>query len=399
MQNLISWPALSALLLLALNVRLIFPSLSVLLPEIIETADISAATAGYITTLPMLCLGLFGPVASICARRFGIERTLVIALTVLTAGTATRGMSGLSGLFIGTLLAGASIAVCNVLLPVLVKRDFASHAALITGLYVTAMNLGSAAAAGMTVPLVQSWDASWSTGLSVWAIPPAVALIVWLPRLKHKRQLRTQSSRSTNIVKSPLAWHVTVYMGLQSTMAFIVLGWMAPILHSRGLDPTAAGMVASACIVANLAGNLFAPALIRNSADQRLASIFLPLGCGLSLIFLLFATPDRVWPLALLIGFTQGATFATALTLIVLRSPDTGTATALSGMAQSVGYTIGAMASLIVGLIYDQSGSFTQIAWLLSIVVVGTTITGWSAGQNRLVSASSIAAVASEHNL
>lgn len=384
MQNPISWRAAGALVLLALNLRLVFPSFAVLLPEIIDAARISAGTAGYITALPMLCLGLFGPIAGSCARRFGIERTLFAALILLTVGTAARGMS-LSGLFLGTLLAGASIAICNVLLPVLVKRDFASHAALVTGLYVTAMNLGSAAAAGVTIPLIRSWNAGWPTGLSMWSVPTALSIIICLPYLKRRHTISPQRRRATNVWKNSLAWRISIYTGLQSSLAFIVLGWMAPILHGSGLDPAAAGIVASACIVANLAGNLFAPLMIRYSSDQRLISIFLPFGCGISLIFLLFATPGQVWPLAILIGFTQGATFATALTLIVLRSPDAETAASLSGMAQSVGYTIAAVGSLIVGLIYDQSGSFAAVSWLLSAVVIGTTLTGWSAGKNRFV--------------
>ncbi|TKR57273.1 MFS transporter [Allopusillimonas ginsengisoli] len=388
--GLISWPAAGALILLALSLRLIFPSLSVLLPDIMLSAGLSGATAGYITAVPMFCLGLFAPMASICIRHFGIERTLALALFFLAVGTAARGVLGLGGLFCGTLLAGGCIAICNVLLPVLVKRDFAAQAALITGLYVTAMNLGSAAAAGMTIPLMQAWNVEWPTALSLWAVPTALIALIWLPYLKNRDKIIVRSHPLISIWRDRLAWHVTIYMGLQSSMAYVVLGWMAPILRSRGLDPTTAGIVTSTCIIANLIGNLFAPILIRRAPDQRVLSMVLALGCGVSLIFLLFATPRWIWPLSVFIGFTQGATFATALTIIVLRSPNTETATLLSGMAQAAGYTIGAVTPLLVGLIYHWSGSFSSVSWLLAIVTLGTSTAGWLAGQNKYVIVSSL---------
>ncbi|MFA5664069.1 CynX/NimT family MFS transporter [Castellaniella sp.] len=381
----ISWSAACALILLALNVRLIFPSLSVLLPEIMETTGLSAADAGYLTTLPMICLGLFAPLAPLCARWLGIERTLVAALVFLTLGTAVRGFYGLGGLFAGSLLAGASIAVCNVLMPVLVKRDFARHVALVTGLYVTAMNLGSAAAAAFTIPLIRRLDAGWTTGLALWALPVALVTLIWLPRLRIGPDHHARAARAGGIWKNPLAWQVTIYMGLQSSMAYTVLGWLAPILHGRGLDTAAAGLITSACIVANLLGNLLAPFLIRRTADQRLLSVLLALACGIPLTLLLFVPASWIWPLAIVQGLAQGATFATALTIIVLRSPGTQTATLLSGMAQSAGYTIGALAPLLIGLIHHWTGSFQPIAGLLAAITLGTSVAGWSAGRNRYV--------------
>lgn len=379
------WLAAGALILLAFNLRLIFPSLSVVLPEIVQSTGISISTAGYLTTLPMLCLGLFAPMAPLCVRHFGIERTLVAALVLLTVGTGIRGIHGLTGLFVGSILSGACIAISNVLLPILVKRDFSSSMALVTGLYVTSMNLGSAAAAAFTVPVMTFWNTGWQTGLALWSLPTAIIALVWLPRLRIRSSASVIPHTPATIWKDPLAWQITVYMGLQSSMAYTVLGWMAPILQSRGLDATAAGIITSACIVANLVGNLVAPALIKRTADQRLLTALLSLGCGTALIGLLFAPPMWLWPLSLVLGFAQGATFATALTIIVLRSRTTAAATSLSGMAQSVGYTIGAFAPLAIGLIHHWTGSYTPIAWLLSIITLGASLSGWMAGRNRYV--------------
>src|SRR6478609_6874299 len=124
-----------SLILIAFNLRPVFGSLSVLLPEVMKDTGLSPSGASLLTTLPLLCLGLFAAPAPALARRFGPERTLLGALLLICIGTLLRGTGSLPMLFFSSALAGAGIAVSNVLLPGLVKRDFSSHAAMMTGLY------------------------------------------------------------------------------------------------------------------------------------------------------------------------------------------------------------------------------------------------------------------------
>src|SRR5450830_932895 len=141
------------LLLLALNLRPALSSLSPLLSEVSSSLGLSAARAGLLTTLPVLCLGLFAPLAPILARRFGAERVVLGILLTLAAGILLRSAFGEVGLFAGSLIAGASIGIIGVLLPGIVKRDFAKQAGTMTGVYTMALCLGAALAAGATVPL------------------------------------------------------------------------------------------------------------------------------------------------------------------------------------------------------------------------------------------------------
>lgn len=133
-----------SLVLIAYNLRPVFSSASVLLPEIIAQTGLSSFGAGVLTTLPVLCLGLFAPLAPRLAQRIGAERTLLGVLLLLALGTALRGLESLPLLFIGTALAGGCIAIGNVLLPGLVKRDFASRTGMMTGLYTMALCAGAA---------------------------------------------------------------------------------------------------------------------------------------------------------------------------------------------------------------------------------------------------------------
>lgn len=146
------WLLLLGLILVALNLRPALSSMAPLLSDVSQSLGLSAAKAGLLTTLPVLCLGLFAPLAPLLARRFGAERVVLGILLTLALGIVLRSSLGEFGVFAGSVLAGASIGVIGVLLPGIVKRDFARHAGTMTGVYTMALCLGAAMAAGATVP-------------------------------------------------------------------------------------------------------------------------------------------------------------------------------------------------------------------------------------------------------
>src|SRR3546814_1218862 len=123
----------ASLVLIAFNLRPVFSSASALLPEIRSELGLGDVGASFLTTLPVVCLGAFSPLAPRLAQRLGTQRTLLAVVLLLAIGTAIRGVGSVSLLFLGTALAGACIAVGNVLLPGLVKRDFPDHTALQIG--------------------------------------------------------------------------------------------------------------------------------------------------------------------------------------------------------------------------------------------------------------------------
>ncbi len=211
------WLLLLGLVLVALNLRPALSSMAPLLSEVSASLGLSAARAGLLTTLPVLCLGLFAPMAPILARRFGAERVVLGILLTLAAGILLRSSFGEVGLFAGSLMAGASIGIIGVLLPGIVKRDFARQAGAMTGVYTMALCLGAALAAGAAVPLSQHFGDSWNIGLGFWLLPALVAALVWLPQVGHKPGAHQVAYRVKGLLRDPLAWQVTLYMGLQSS--------------------------------------------------------------------------------------------------------------------------------------------------------------------------------------
>jgi len=382
------WLLLLGLVLVALNLRPALSSIAPLLNTVSDSLGMSAAEAGLLTTLPVLCLGLFAPLAPILARRFGSERVVLVVLLTL-AGLAVRSLFGQIGLFSGSLLAGASIGIIGVLLPGIVKRDFPRKAGAMTGVYTMALCLGAAIAAGSTVPLSQYVGGSWQIGLGFWLVPALIAAALWLPQAREVHGTHRDVYRVRGLLRDPLAWQVTLYMGLQSSLSYIVFGWLPSILIGRGLTPTQAGLLLSGSIIAQVISALAVPYLATRGKDQRLAIMLVMSLTLIGLFGCLYAPLGGLWGWAILLGIGQGGTFSLALALIVLRSRDSHVAANLSSMAQGFGYTIASTGPFAVGVVHDMTGSWSAIGWIFAVLGLGAIIAGMGAGRALQVQVSS----------
>ena len=372
-----------SLVLVALNLRPALSSVAPVLPEIMRDTGLSAAGAGLLTTAPVLCLGLFGPLAPLAARRMRSERVVFLFLAVLAVGLLLRGYGTVSALLVGSGLIGIAIGIVNVLLPALIKKDFPRSAALMTGVYTMALSGGAALASGLTVPLSKLMAGSWAWALAAWVIPVLMAMVAWRSRLKDPPEASAgQRMDLRGIWTNALAWQVTLFMGLQSALAYCVFGWLAPILRDRGMSDLAAGALVSVSIIAQVAAALVTPVAATRGRDQRPAVV---VSMALNMAGL-FGCVFGPLPLALLwaviLGAGQGASFALALTLIVLRSPDARAAGQLSSMAQGVGYCLAATGPLLVGVLHGWTGSWSALGVLFLAIGSGALLAGLGAGRN-----------------
>jgi CP family cyanate transporter-like MFS transporter len=386
----------ASLVLIAFNLRPVFSSASALLPEIIRTYSLSPFGASILTTLPVVCLGAFSPLAARLAQRIGAERTLLGVIAFLAIGTMLRGFASVPLLFIGTAIAGACIAIGNVLLPGLVKRDFADRTALMTGCYTMALCAGAAAGAGFSLPIERALGGLPAAALGAWALPAALVFLMWLPQTLRTRRVKHSGFRVEGLLRDRLAWQVTLFMGLQSALAYCVFGWLVPIMRERGLDGVTAGAIVSASVMVQAASCLVIPHIAVRCRDQRVVNVTLIALAVIALLGLLFAPLSTVWYWAVLQGIGQGGLIAVAMTVIVLRSPDAHVAAHLSGMAQCVGYLLAAIGPLIVGLLHSLTGGFEASAVLFIALGIGAGINGWGAGRATLVKAQTVSTIAAD---
>ncbi|RJG00101.1 CynX/NimT family MFS transporter [Noviherbaspirillum saxi] len=376
------------LVLVAINLRPALAGVAPVLAAIRESTGLSAAGAGGLTTLPVLCFGAIAPLGPILARRYSIERTILFSMLLLAFSIVLRIFFGLPGLFAGTFLAGASIGVVMVLLPSIIKRDFSESTGFITGLYTMALCLGAALAAGIAVPIQQLADGDWRAALGFWALPALIGALAWGAFGVHGGTATEQRRmKISGLLSSRLAWHVALFMGLQSALAYCVFGWLPTILIDRGFPPLRAGAVLSISIAAQLITALSGPWLGTLGKDQRLVIVLMMCLSGVGLMGCMYAPPGQIWLWAVLLGLGQGGSFSVGTMLVVLRSPNTQMVAALSGMTQLVGYIMAAAGPFIAGLLRDVTGNWNVAAGFFMIVTVAALLMGLGAGRRLHVKA------------
>ncbi len=373
-----------AVALVAFNLRAAVASVGPVLPEIRTDLPLSGTGAALLTFLPVLCFGLLAMAAPGLARRWGIEPVLLGVLGVLTAGLLLRVLDGPTVLLLGTALAGAAIAVGNVLVPPLIKRDFPDRIGLMMGVYTMAVSGSAAVAAGLTVPLGDAIGLGWRGALGVWLVPAALAAAAWLPQVRnHTRP--PEPPQGPPLRRSALAWQVTFYFGLQSLCFYSVLAWLPSIYREHDFGPAAAGALLSVSGLVQIPVALVMPTLANRSANQvpHIVASTLFIGAGLAGVLIAPTAAPYLW--AVLIGIGQGAAFALALHLFVLRTRQVHETARLSAMAQTVGYVISAFGPLLVGLVHDATGSWTAPLLLLLALLVPQLAFGALSGRARTI--------------
>jgi CP family cyanate transporter-like MFS transporter len=378
----------ASFMLLGCNLRPAFSSLGPVLPEVMRDTGIGSLGASILSTAPVLCLGIFGPLAPGIARRYGPERTVLVFLIVLALGSVLRGVPGALPLFAGSILCGIGIGIINVLVPGLIKRDFPQRTALMLGVHAMMLCAGGALGAGLAVPLAQAFAGSWGASLAFWGLPALASVLLWLP-LVPRRAARGQGGhmRVRGLWRDGLAWQVTLFMAFQSAVFYAGLGWLPPILRARGLSPENAGLVISISILIQLGSSFAAPPLAAKGRDQRWAVLTAEVLLAVGVLGCLFAPLSLIWASTVILGLGQGATFALALAMIVLRSRDAHVAAQLSSMVQGVGYTVASGASLVTGVIYGSVGGLAAVGVLFAVLIALGAIAGWGAGRNLFVKA------------
>ncbi len=361
------------LLLVSLNLRPSISALSPVLGTIRRSTGLSAAGAGLLTTLPLICFGLLAPVAHRLVRRSGTGGVILCCLVVLLAGILVRS-TNYAGLFIGTLLIGVAIAIANVLMPGIVKRDFPRQVSLMTGLYTALLSAGAALAAAVTAPLARALGGNWRLATGAWALPVLVAIGVIVPLRTHAhpaREVVVVGEPTKALWRSPVAWAVTLFMGMQSLEFYSALAWLPTVFHDRGVSVVNAGLLLAATNTVAIFSAFVTPWIAHRIGDVRLAVLAAVALVALGLTGLL-ADPhhlDALW--AVLLGGGQGASVSLALTVMVLRSSNQHQAMALSGMAQGVGYLVAAVGPTLLGVLYDIVHSWDlPLMVLLGLLVV-----------------------------
>ena len=350
--------------------------------------ELSNTRLGLLTTIPILCFGIFSVFTALITRRFGTEWSMAFALLLLTGGIFLRAIPTVYALFTGTAILGIGIAIGNVLLPGIVKKQFPGYVGWLTGIYSATLAFGASAASGISVPLSERAGLGWRWALAIWGFFSLAAFISWLPQLRNKLpEINKKGFRSSlrQLGKSKLAWHVAVYMGVQSFSFYILITWLPEILIDRGMGSEKAGWYLAMMQAVGIAGTLLVPAWSSKQKRQQLPIAGIVILEVISLGGLMIPSLSYVAVWISILGFCMGASFGMALLFIVMRSRDSTSANELSGMSQSVGYSFAAFGPVLFGALYDFFASWYVPLGFLFLVSFVKLYSGWKSGNNETV--------------
>ena len=393
-------------LALAINLRSAITSLPPVFPELASALHISASSLALLAAVPVLCFGVFSGSAAPLSRRFGEERVLFTAMLLLAAGLVLRGLSPTVLLFPGTIVAGAAIALMNVLLPSLVKRRAPERAGLLIGLYLLMLAAGAIVASVLAVPVFNAASRSATGGqvtagsaavritLALWAGPALVAALIWLPQLRYRTLPEGRLRRGPGgqagpltLSRNPLAWQVTLFMGLQSLSYYATLSWFPTMFRDRGVSAAHAGVLLALMNLGNAVTALALPMLAHRAPDQRRLAAVSMVATAAGLAGAVWGPAGLAAGFMVLLGLGQGATLGLGIFYTMARAPDPVSAASLSAFAQGFGYLIASAGPLTIGFVHQATGGWTVPGMILLLLAVAQLIFGWLAGRALTVPA------------
>ncbi len=392
--------SLATILLVAANLRPGITVVGPLIEQIRADTGASSAMLGLLGALPVLAFGVVSPWVHVMALKLGIERSVFIALLVLGFGTVLRSaMPETAALYAGTALLGGGIAVGNVLVPALVKRDFPQRVPLMTGLYSATMAGCAAVASGAAVPLSR-W-LGWELTIGLTAFVALLAAAAWLLRgpavwrgtravvsgaqsSGSRVAARGDGARPTSLWASAVAWQVTLFFGLQSSTFYLMVTWLPAIQVHYGVSPDVAGLTLASYQGLGIVASLSVGPFMQRAFDQRgiavSMAVLMMLALGAMMVW-----PDLIPVWSLFAGFSSGANLSIALSLVALRARTHHQASRLSGMAQGVGYLLAALGPFFAGTLFDVSGSWIPVLAVALSFVVAQAVAGYFAGRRVFV--------------
>lgn len=366
-------------------------SLGSVLGEVRDSLGATNTWASVITAVPTVCFGLAGILAPVLSKRWGSNRVVGAALAVLTVAMVLRVVDGPFAVLAGTVVVAAAIAMCNVLIPVVVKEAFPHRVGQATALYTTAMACGGTAGSTFT-PWLENALGGWRLALATWAVLALAACCVWLPAARRQggpapAAASSQPASSGDVrvlLKNPLAWAVTVYFAMQSLVAYVVMGWLPEVFKSAGMDATTAGALLGVTLLVGIPISMVLPQLVTRTRSQSGWAVGLALTAIVAVLGLLLAPGSMPWVWAVVLGVGMSA-FPLALVLISERTSNAADTSRLSAMAQSIGYLIASLGPFLFGVLHELTGNWSASLATILVVLTIQGLTGIVAGSDRTV--------------
>lgn len=335
-----------------------------LLPTIQDDLGVSHAVGGLLGTIPVLCMGLFAPAAALVAGWAGVRLAIAGSVGLIAAGGLARVAVPDAGVLVGfTLPVGIGIAVAGTLMPQAVKESFPDRPAFGTGIYASGIQLGSAVAAAIAVPLAHA-HGGWRFSLAAFSAAAAVSALAWVALSGGEPQQRRQAALPQLPLKNRMAWGVTLVFAMIGAVFYGLSAWLPDVYVEHGWSEGKAGALLAVVQAVTVPVGIAIPWLADHVGSRRL---YLSSAAAMQMVGLLgvLLAPGAGWLWAVLLGLSIGILFPIVMTLPLDLSATPSQAGAFAGLMLGAGYGATALAPFVLGAVRDATGSFSASLWLI----------------------------------
>ncbi|MGN8050401.1 MFS transporter [Curtobacterium sp. 22159] len=402
-----AWVLPAAIVLVALNLRGPIVAPAPVIGDVRVDLGLSATVAGLLTTIPVLSFALATPFASWVIAKADPERALSLSLVIVLAGTVVRSMPSAAALLVGTAVIGIGITIGNVVIPVVIRRDTSpERVGLVTGVYTSALNVGSMITSLGTAPIAAAWG--WPVAIAVWAVLAVIAGAAWtfavgraawfrpspdspaeplpvtgpIDQVLDTGAIRTVQPTPTAEPAEPvrparrlITWGLTLAFGGQAFSYYALTAWIPTLLHDDiGFSKASSGASSSVFQILAVVGALGVPVLASKWRPRAIIALvaFLWLAMPLGLLF-----APQAWLLwSVLGGAAQGGGITVVFIVIVRIVSSDADARRMSAFVQGGGYLIGSAGPLVAGSLHGATGGWTAPLLVVLVAVLTLGIAG-----------------------
>lgn len=367
----------AAIFLIALNLRPAVTSIGPLLDTIRNDLHLTNSEVSLLTAIPVICMGLFAPLAVHWLNKFGQRKGISILIIIIGGMTLLRTwFYDYISLLITAFIIGIAIAIIGPIISSLIKEKFPTRMASAIGIYSLGMGAGATLSAGLTGVIYVIVSERWEIALSIWSALALLAYVVWILSIKDAKVVKEPVEMDEPVVfRSPWsntrAWLILLFFGFQASLFFSLTTWLGSAAGELGFNVIEAGTVISVLTIAQIAGNIFIPLLLEKFPNRSFW-IYFSLTLGTVGLFLLLTNSTLlIWPASVFLGLTLGGLFPLALLLPLDETTDAREANAWTAMVQTGGFIMGGLTPLAIGILYDITGTHQMTYYVLLMLLVG----------------------------
>ncbi|WP_426473516.1 CynX/NimT family MFS transporter [Chryseobacterium balustinum] len=378
------------LVLVSSNLRSPITSVGPVLNQISNSLHLNNLQSSMLTSIPLMMFAGCSVLVSRFSHRFSINRFLLYALIILSFGLFMRVFGSVWTLFTGSVFIGLGVCIGNVITPGYIKSNFPKQIGLMTGIFAVSMNLTAALASGYSVSLGEWTGYGWRGSLGIWLVIALLALFVVVLELLLNKSRVQQTGASLaksdfNMFKSPQAWNISVFMGLQSLVYYSLISWLPAVLGDYGMRGNEPGWILFIIQISMIPITFIGPIIANKMKNQKVMIVFISVLMLASILMFAWLKSEWIYATAVLLGLSNGLSFSLSILFFSLRTKSSANAIKISGMAQSVGYLIAAFGPAVFGKLHDYDTSWKWSFYFLGISVIVMFYFGIKAARRKFV--------------